>query len=127
MARNSLRSRSESPFVGSMSRPREARFKERPMALMVKSRPRRSSWMIAGFTEGGTPGFPNFSVRAIATSHRPPLGNEISADFLCSSSETIRAPAFFTRSLASLRALPSTVSRDPSRENHRACPAWPRR
>ncbi len=47
-----LVSRSATPLKGSSNSPREPSFKDSAIALMVKSRRRRSSWMVAGSDDG---------------------------------------------------------------------------
>jgi hypothetical protein len=81
------------PFIGSRSRPREARLRESAMALQVKSRPRRSSWMVAGEICGFAPLRVYFYVRDMAICAVTPAGNSRSTDVRCSSTERVLAPA----------------------------------
>jgi len=59
---------SPTPFVGSTSSPREALLRDSATEFTVKSRHRRSSWIVAGSIVGRAPDFANRSVRAMAIS-----------------------------------------------------------
>jgi len=65
-----LSSRSATPLKGSCSRPFEPSFSESAMALMVKSRRRRSSVIVAGVITGGLPVLRCCSLRDMLISAR---------------------------------------------------------
>ena len=106
--RSNFASMSAAPLKGSISSPREPGFSDNAIALMVKSRRRKSSIIVAGVTMGGFPVFSYRSVRAMLTSARTFPGRTSRSDFTSSSTLLIRTPAR-SRSFCNRRGFPCTV------------------